>query len=384
MQSAQNNRQILGILGGGQLGRMLIQEAISYDQDIYVLDQDKNAPCATLATRFFQGSFKDFETVVQFGRMVDVLTIEIEQVNIEALEQLEKEGKEVFPQSSVIKLIQDKGAQKQFYFDHHIPTSRFKLINGKEEISHLDASWFPCFVKSRKDGYDGKGVQYISTVSEKERGFDVASIVEPAVEIALEFSIIAASNGIDVKCYPLVDMEFDPQLNLVDMLSAPSQLPQPIQDQAQLIAEKIVALLDIRGLLAIEFFLTKDGEILVNEMAPRTHNSGHHTIEGNITSQFEQHLRAVLGWPLGDTSTLKPAVMVNLIGEKGYEGPVHLDGLSDVLSIPGVFVHMYGKKTTKPGRKMGHVTILADNYEEAHKNAHIVKEKLRVISGYGK
>ena len=381
MQSSENNRSVLGILGGGQLGRMLIQEAISFDQDIYVLDPDPHAPCSKLATEFFLGDFKDFETVLSFGRRVDFLTIEIEQVNVDALEQLEREGISVFPQASVIRMIQDKGNQKQFYADHGIPTSPFILVSSKLEVSELDESWFPCFMKSRKEGYDGKGVQFLKSKNDLQFAFDTPSIIEKAVDVNLEFAVLVASNGKgDVRSFPLVDMEFDPQLNLVDLISSPSLLPLSIQQQAIDIALKIVSISGIRGLLAVEFFLTQDGEILVNEIAPRSHNSGHHTIEGTMTSQFEQHLRAVMGWPLGETSTILPAVMINLLGEAGYEGSVKLEGLEEVLAMPGVFLHLYGKRITKPFRKMGHATILAATNEEAHAIALRVKEKFRILS----
>ncbi len=381
MQSKQKHNTKIGILGGGQLGRMFIQQAISYNQEIHVLDPDPNAPCKNIASHFVEGDFRDFETVIAFGRSVDILTIEIEQVNIEALEQLEREGIDVFPQSSVIRTIQDKGTQKFFYTNNQIPTSPFILIDSQEDIKELDPSWFPCFVKSRKDGYDGKGVQLLSSPLDYILSFDVPSIIEKAVQIELEFAVIIASNGQgDIKSFPLIDMEFNPQLNLVDTLSAPSRLTEDIQSEAIDIAQRIIEKLGIRGILAIEFFLTKEGEILVNEMAPRTHNSGHHTIEGNATSQFEQHFRAILGWPLGDSRTLMPAVMINLLGEDGYQGPVKIQGLEEILKIPMTYVHLYGKNSTKPFRKMGHVTILANSYHEAHQNANIVKEKLKIIS----
>ena len=381
MQIFEKNKTVLGILGGGQLGRMFIQEAISLDMHIAVLDPDIHAPCSSLATTFVQGNFKDFDTVLNFGRSVDLLTIEIEQVNVDALVQLEGEGVAVFPQPAVIKIIQDKALQKQFFIDNQIPTSAFTSVDGKTEVEMLDSSWFPSFMKSRKDGYDGKGVQYLKSVNDVALAFDTASIIEKAVDVKLEFSVIIASNGQgDIKAFPLVDMEFDEELNLVDILSAPSKLPEGLQQEALDISHKIIQSLGIRGILAIEFFLTQDGKVLVNELSPRPHNSGHHTIEGNITSQFEQHFRAIMGWPLGDTRTIMPAVMVNLLGENGYSGTAKYEGIQDVLSISGVYLHLYGKKETRPNRKMGHATIIAADSETAHRNAELVKNHLRIIS----
>jgi 5-(carboxyamino)imidazole ribonucleotide synthase len=370
MQIFEKNKTVLGILGGGQLGRMFIQEAISLDMHIAVLDPDIHAPCSSLATTFIQGNFKDFDTVLNFGRSVDLLTIEIEQVNVDALFQLESEGVAVYPQPAVIKIIQDKALQKQFFIDNQIPTSAFICVEGKTEVEMLDSSWFPSFMKSRKDGYDGKGVQFLKSVNDVALAFETASIIEKAVDVKLEFSVIIASNGQgEIASFPLVDMEFDEALNLVDILSAPSKL-----------SEEIVLALGIRGILAIEFFLTQEGKVLVNELAPRTHNSGHHTIEGNITSQFEQHFRAIMGWPLGDTRTIMPAVMVNLLGENGHSGIAKYEGIQDVLAISGVYLHLYGKKETRPNRKMGHATIIAADSETAHRNAQLVKNYLRIIS----
>ena len=381
MQIFDKNKTVIGILGGGQLGRMFIQEIISLDMHIAVLDPDIKAPCSSLANMFVQGDFKDYNTVLEFGRSVDLLTIEIEQINVDALFQLEIEGVAVFPQPDVIKIIQDKALQKQFFIDHQIPTSEFRCVAGKNEVELLDASWFPCFMKSRKDGYDGKGVQFLKSVNDVALAFDTASIIEKAVDVKLEFSVIIASNGQgEIASFPLVDMEFDETLNLVDILSAPSKLPEDIQQEAIQISHTIIQALGIRGILAIEFFLTKEGKVLVNELAPRPHNSGHHTIEGNITSQFEQHFRAIMGWPLGDTQTIMPAVMVNLLGEEGFSGISKYEGIQDVLAIPGVYLHLYGKKETRPNRKMGHATIIAADAETAHRNAQLVKKYLRIIS----
>jgi 5-(carboxyamino)imidazole ribonucleotide synthase len=381
MQIFDKNKTVLGILGGGQLGRMFIQEALSLDMHIAVLDPDPKAPCSLLANTFVQGNFKDFDTVLNFGRSVDLLTIEIEQVNVDALFQLESEGVAVFPQPAVIKIIQDKALQKQFFIDHQIPTSEFRCVEGKSEVEILDAHWFPCFMKSRKDGYDGKGVQFLKSKQDVSLAFETSSIVEKAVHVKLEFSVIIASNGQnEIAAFPPVDMEFDEELNLVEILSAPSKLHEDVQQEALRISRKIIQALGIRGILAIEFFLTHDGEVLVNELAPRPHNSGHHTIEGNITSQFEQHFRAIMGWPLGDTRTIMPAVMVNLLGEEGFSGIAKYEGIQEVLAIAGVYLHLYGKKETRPNRKMGHATIIAPDSETAHRNAQLVKKYIRIIS----
>lgn len=368
----------LGILGGGQLGRMLIQEAINYNVNVHILDPDKNAPCRKLCNRFECGSLGDFETVYNFGKDLDMITIEIEKVNVDALEKLEDEGVVVYPQSRIIRLIQDKGLQKQFFKQNDIPTAAFQLISNKENL-YETAIPLPYIQKLRKDGYDGKGVKKINSTSEIEQAFEEPSLVEELVDFEKEIAVIVARNDRgDITTFPLVEMEFNPDANLVEFLISPSTLPFEIQTQADEIAKKIAEDLQIVGLLAVEMFLTKEGEILVNELAPRPHNSGHHTIEGNMTSQFAQHLRAIFNLPLGATTARTNAVMINLLGEPRYEGLARYEGVEEVLAVEGVFVHLYGKKYTKPFRKMGHVCIVNDDRELAIKNARWVQETLKV------
>ncbi|MGJ1266865.1 5-(carboxyamino)imidazole ribonucleotide synthase [Sphingobacterium spiritivorum] len=368
----------LGILGGGQLGRMVIQEAINYNVNIHVLDPDKNAPCRKLCNRFEVGSLSDFHTVYNFGKDLDMLTIEIEKVNVDALEKLEEEGVQVFPQSRVIRLIQDKGLQKQFFKQNDIPTAPFQLISTKENLLNANIS-IPYIQKLRKDGYDGKGVKKIASQEDLEHAFEEPSMIEEWIDFEKEIAVIVARNDKgDISAFPLVEMEFNPQANLVEFLISPSTLSFEIQQQAEEIARKLANDLQIVGLLAVEMFLTKQGEILVNELAPRPHNSGHQTIEGNYTSQFAQHLRAIFNLPLGNTSTRSNAVMINLLGEEGYEGLAKYEGIEEILDMEGVYLHLYGKKYTKPFRKMGHVCIVNDNRELAISNARKVQEILKV------
>ncbi|MGH2624746.1 MAG: 5-(carboxyamino)imidazole ribonucleotide synthase, partial [Sphingobacterium sp.] len=290
----------LGILGGGQLGRMLIQEAINLNVNVHVLDPDPNAPCKRLCNQFEVGSLADFDTVYQFGKDLDMITIEIEKVNVDALEKLEDEGVAVYPQSRVIRLIQDKGLQKQFFKQNQIPTSPFQFISNRQGLANCSIP-FPFIQKLRKDGYDGKGVKRINNETEIVDGFDEPSIVEELVDFEKEIAIIVARNDRGhISCFPMVEMEFNPEANLVEFLISPSNYSEEIQKRAEDIATKIANDLQIVGVLAVEMFLTKTGDILVNELAPRPHNSGHQTIEGNYTSQFAQHLRAIFNLPLGD------------------------------------------------------------------------------------
>lgn len=370
----------LGILGGGQLGRMVIQEAINYNVNIHVLDPDKNAPCRKLCNHFECGSLSDYDTVYNFGKNLDMITIEIEKVNVDALEALEDEGVLVYPQSRVIRLIQDKGMQKQFFKQNDIPTSAFQLISNKEALSSANLN-IPYVQKLRKDGYDGKGVKMIRTHEDLEHAFEEPSIIEEIVDFEKEIAVIVARNAKgEIKTFPMVEMEFNPEANLVEFLISPSTYNVEIQNRAENLAKKIANDLQIVGLLAVEMFLTKDGEILVNELAPRPHNSGHQTIEGNYTSQFAQHLRAIFNLPLGNTDTRAHAVMINLLGEPDYEGLAKYEGVEEALAMDGVYVHLYGKKYTKPFRKMGHVCIINDDRELAISNARKVQEILKVIA----
>jgi 5-(carboxyamino)imidazole ribonucleotide synthase len=370
----------LGILGGGQLGRMLIQEAINYNLTTLVLDPDTDAPCKHLANYFECGSITDFDTVYNFGKKADIITIEIEKVNIEALEQLEKEGKLVFPQSRVIRLIQDKGVQKQFFKENNIPTAPFKLVNTREDIFNCGFA-FPYILKQRKDGYDGKGVMKISDIADIDHAFDAPCLVEELIDFEKEVAIIVARNSKgEMKTYPMVEMEFNAEANLVEFLISPSTYPASLQQRAEKIAMDIAASLNITGILAVEMFVTKNGELLVNELAPRPHNSGHQSIEGNYVSQFAQHLRAIFNLPLGDTRAINNAVMINLLGEKNHDGVAKYQGLEKIMAIDGVYIHLYGKKYTKPFRKMGHVTVVDQNRDGAIEKANYIKNTLKVIS----
>ncbi len=370
----------LGILGGGQLGRMLIQEAINYNLTTLVLDPDTDAPCKHIANYFECGSITDFDTVYKFGKKADIITIEIEKVNIEALDQLEKDGKQVYPQARVIRLIQDKGVQKQFFKENDIPTAPFQLVNTKEDLRNATFP-FPYMLKQRKDGYDGKGVMRINNMADIENAFDSPCLIEELVDFEKEIAVIVSRNANgDVKTFPMVEMEFSAEANLVEFLISPSTYPESIQQKAETIAKNIAAALNVTGLLAVEMFITKDGNILVNELAPRPHNSGHHTIEGNYVSQFEQLLRSIFNLPLGDTRAINNAVMINLLGEKGHDGVAVYKGLEKIMAIDGVYVHLYGKKYTKPFRKMGHITIVDQNREGAIEKANFIKNTLKVIS----
>lgn len=367
----------LGILGGGQLGRMMIQETINIDVDVHVLDPDPDAPCRDISHSFTNGSFKDYDTVLAFGKGMDVITIEIEHVNVDALEELEKQGVKVYPQPNVIRLIQDKGAQKEFYAEHGIPTSDYRLIGENEAANHTD--FFPVFQKLRKGGYDGKGVQPLKSSDDLDKAFTEPSVLEKAVDLEKELSVIVARNAAgEVKTFPTVELEFNPVANLVEFLFSPANVSDEVEKTSQELARKVAEKLEIVGLLAVELFLDKQGNVLVNEIAPRPHNSGHQSIEGNYTSQFMQHVRAILNISLGNTEIVKPSVMVNVLGEDGFSGEAQYEGLEDVLAMKGVNVHLYGKRFTKPFRKMGHVTIIAETLEEAKNTAKQVQQTLKV------
>lgn len=370
----------LGILGGGQLGRMFIQDAINFHVNVYILEQGINSPASASAYHFTDGDIKDYETVYNFGKDKDVITIEIENVNIEALKQLEKEGVKVFPQPHIVEMIQDKGAQKEFYTKHNIPTAPYYLINNRNEISSYITE-LPFAQKLRKGGYDGKGVTILKNENDIENGFDAPSVLEKFVDFEKELSVIVARNEKgEVRSFPIAEQEFNPEANLVEFLFTPADVSSEVEQKAQTIAEDLVKNLDFIGLLAVELFLTKDGELLVNEIAPRPHNSGHHTIEGNMTSQFEQHMRAILNLPLGSTEVIIPAVMINVLGEKGYTGKVKYEGMEEILAMPGVTPHIYGKSDTKPFRKMGHITVINKDIDKAKRMAKEIKNIFKVIS----
>ena len=357
---------------------MLIQDAINLNVTIACLDPDPNAPCKNLVSEFIIGDLNDYKTVYDFGLNKSVLTIEIEHVNVKALFDLEKKGVKVFPQPAVLEMVKDKGLQKNFYRENNIPTADFFIVKNKAEIqNHI--SQFPIMQKLCKGGYDGKGVIALKTEKDIENGFDAPSVLEKFVDFQTEISVIVARNEKgEIKTFPMVDMEFNSQVNLVEYLFSPSTLSKEIQNKANEIAIKIISKLSMVGILAVEMFVTKNGEVLVNEIAPRPHNSGHQTIEANKTSQYAQHLRAILGLPLGLTDTIYPSVMVNILGEPGFEGEAKYEKLEDVLNLPGTYVHLYGKKITKPFRKMGHVTVVGSNLDLVKRQAILIKQLLKV------
>ena len=370
----------IGLLGGGQLGRMLLQAAIDLDLHIACLDPDAEASCHQLTSDFHQGSFQDFETVYRFGQAYDVISIEIEHVNIPALKQLEAEGKQVFPQPHILEMIQDKRLQKQFFKDHGFPTADFVLTDNQASLSqHID--FLPAFHKLGKGGYDGKGVQFIADSASVTKGFDAPGLLEKAVDFEKELAVIVARNPQgETAVFPAVEMVFHPEQNLVEFLFSPAEISLNIEKQAEKIAVDLIHKLGLVGVLAVEMFLTKDGQVLINEIAPRPHNSGHQTIRGNESSQYEQHLRAITGLPLGSTKSVGYSGMLNLLGAEGFTGPAQYEGLADIMAIPGVYPFLYGKKVTKPFRKMGHITILGDSKEEIIEKANQVKSLIRVIS----
>lgn len=369
----------LGVLGGGQLGRMLVQAGIDFNVPFSILDPDPNAPCSSIA-EFRCGKLTDYDTVMAFGKECDIITIEIENVNTKALKDLAAAGKKVYPQPEIIELIQDKRTQKKFYEDHGIPTAPFLLTENKKDVI-ANAAFLPAVNKLGREGYDGRGVQIIRSKDYLDKAFDAPGLLEKLIDFEKEISVIVARNESgEITSYPSVEMVFHPTQNLVEYLFAPSQISESIAKEADDIAIKIIQELGMIGLLAIEMFVTKDGKILVNEMAPRPHNSGHQTIEANLTSQYEQHLRSILNLPLGSTDILIPSAMVNLLGEPGYTGLAKYVGFEEIMKLPGVHVHLYGKETTKPFRKMGHVTIIDISTDVIRERATFVKETLKVIA----
>jgi 5-(carboxyamino)imidazole ribonucleotide synthase len=373
------HQQQLGILGGGQLGRMLIQSATDFNIQLSVLDPDPQAPCSTIAS-FNTGKLTDYDTVMQFGKGCDILTIEIENVNTKALKDLVSKGKKVFPQPEIIELIQDKRTQKQFYQQHQIPTAEFILVNNREDVVK-HKTFLPAVNKLGKEGYDGRGVQVLRTEADLVKAFDAPGLLEKFVDFEKEIAVLVARNERgDVITYPVVEMVFHPEKNLVEYLFAPASISQAIAGEADRIARHVITSLGMVGLLAVEMFVTRKGEVLVNEVAPRPHNSGHQTIEANITSQYEQHLRSIFNLPLGATDIVQPSAMVNLLGADGYQGPAVYEGLDKIMGVKGVHVHLYGKKVTKPFRKMGHVTIVDDSIDSLKQKVQFVQQTLKVIA----
>ncbi len=370
----------VGILGGGQLGRMMIEACIDFDVEVSVLDPDENAPCSHFCSKFVCGDYNDFDAVYNFGKNLDIVTIEFENINVAALEKLEQEGVKVFPQPNVIRLIQDKGLQKEFYTKAGIPTAEYRLIADSSELD-ANVDFLPFFQKLRTAGYDGKGVQKIDSSGDFVNGFNLPSVLEKKQPFKGEISVIVARscNG-EVKCFPVVDQEFNSVANLVEYLFVPTSENELLAGNAETLAIKVANEIGIIGLLAVEMFVMPNGDLLVNEVAPRPHNSGHSSIEANVTSQFEQHLRAILGLPLGSTKLVQAAVMVNLLGEPGFEGDVLYEGIEEICRIEGVHIHLYGKQKTKPYRKMGHINVCADTLEEAKEKAVEVKKLVKVVA----
>ncbi len=374
----------LGILGGGQLGKMLLSETRKFDIKTKVLDPSAEAPCKIACNTFVQGDLMDFETVIAFAKDVDILTIEIENVNVDALEALEKAGKVVYPTSDTLRTIQNKATQKLFYVDHDIPTasfSRFAYTHEIETALQHESLELPFVWKSARFGYDGQGVKIVRSLEDLKALPNVECITEELIPFENELAVIVARNADgNMATYPVVEMEFHPEANQVEYVICPARISEDMKKKAQKVALKVSEALEHVGLLAVEMFQTKEGEILVNEVAPRPHNSGHYSIEGAYTSQFEQHLRSILNLPLGHTASKVGAVMVNLVGAEGYEGDVVYDGIETILQEPGVTPHIYGKKETRPFRKMGHVTITHSDLSEARRIAAKVKENIHVIA----
>lgn len=374
----------IGILGGGQLGKMLLYETRKYDIQTKVLDPNSESPCKIACNKFIEGDLMDYDTVINFAQDVDILTIEIENVNIRALEDLEKIGKTVFPSSKTLNQIHDKGIQKQFYTKHDIPTSSFCCFANKGEL--LEAftnrkSSLPCVWKSRTGGYDGRGVSILRTLNDIENLPDVPCLIEDLVNFKNELAVIVARSASgEIKTYPVVEMEFHPTANQVEYVICPARVDDKVSELAQEVAKKVSKAFGHVGLLAVELFQTHDDKILVNEVAPRPHNSGHYSIEGSYTNQFEQHLRAILNLPLGCTDSKVGAVMVNLVGDENHEGSVYYQNIDKILKLPGVIPHIYGKVKTRPYRKMGHVTTTHASIYEARKTAEKVKSLIKVIS----
>ena len=374
----------LGILGGGQLGKMLLFDTRKFDIQTYVLDPSDEAPCKIACDKFFKGDLMDFETVYNFGKLVDVLTFEIELVNLEALVKLEAEGLKVYPSPKTLKLIQNKGVQKDFYTAHAIPTANYKRFKNIKSlvVAILESKIELPFVwKCTEFGYDGNGVKVIRQVSDLDNLANVECIAEEMIPFKNELAVIVCrSPSGEIKTYPVVEMEFHPEANQVEYVICPARIDAKVAEKAREIALTVSEKFNHVGLLAVEMFQTEDDEIIVNEVAPRPHNSGHYSIEASYTSQFENHLRAILNLPLGNTESKVAGIMVNLAGAEGYSGDVIYENIEKIMSWNGVTPHIYGKKQTRPFRKMGHVTIVNSDIVEARKIAEDVKNSIRVIS----
>ena len=374
----------LGILGGGQLGKMLLYNTRKFDIYTTVLDSSEEAPCKIASNEFHLGDLMDYDAVYNFGKQVDVLTIEIENVNIEALEALEKEGVKVYPSSNTLRIIQNKATQKLFYIDHNLPTapfSRFAYTSEIEEAIKNGGLNIPFVWKSAQFGYDGQGVKIVKTIDDLKSLPNVECIAERLVPFKNELAVIVARSASgEIKTYPVVEMEFHPEANQVEYVICPARISEEISQKAMAVALEVSKSFEHVGLLAVEMFQTQDDTILINEVAPRPHNSGHQTIEASYTSQFEQHVRAILDLPLGRTDSKVGGVMVNLVGAEGFTGPVIYENIEKIMKMDGVTPHIYGKKETRPFRKMGHVTIVNEDLDEARRVAQEVKQSIKVIS----
>jgi 5-(carboxyamino)imidazole ribonucleotide synthase len=369
-----------GILGGGQLGRMLLQAGANYPVETFVMENDAACPAAHLCHHFVKGDINNFEDVYNFGKGLDVLTIEIENVNESALEKLEAEGVKIYPKPAALSIIKDKVLQKQFYKKNGIPTAEFEITHTKAALQN-HTGFLPAVHKIGKGGYDGRGVQLMRNADDMSKGFDAPAVLEKLVDIQKEIAVIIGVNDAgETVTYPAVDMLFDPYLNLLNYQLSPAEIPEKALWRIEAIARKVVKDLQSPGIFAVELFIDRAGEIYVNETAPRVHNSGHHTIEANFSSQFDMLWRIMLNYPLGSTDHILPAAIVNLLGAEGHSGPAHYQGLEEILQIENCFVHIYGKAETKPGRKMGHVTVLSKERQELIHQANRIKQTLKVVS----
>tara|TARA_B100000925_G_scaffold57697_1_gene38294 strand:+ start:2261 stop:3412 length:1152 start_codon:yes stop_codon:yes gene_type:complete len=374
----------LGILGGGQLGKMLLYDAKRYDLHTKVMDSNFEVPCARLADEFILGDITNYDDVINFGNKVDIITVEIEKINTDALLFLEKKGKKIFPSAVTLKIIQNKTQQKEFYQKNNLPTSRFKNYSNIDELKsnfEKDNFKFPFVWKSSRFGYDGKGVKIIKKFDDLNFSYDEECLIEEKISIKKELSVIVARNiDGEMKCFPVVEMEFNDKSNLVEYVMCPANISSDIESRAIEIAMKASEKFNMVGLLAVELFLDVNDKIIINEVAPRPHNSGHHTIECCMTSQFDQHIRSILNLPLGETQILIPGIMVNLVGENKVEGNVVYQNINDIFEIPGVFIHIYGKKKSRLDRKMGHITIVNKDISKAIEIGKKIKKKIKVIS----
>ncbi|RYZ16102.1 MAG: 5-(carboxyamino)imidazole ribonucleotide synthase [Chitinophagaceae bacterium] len=372
--------QKVGILGGGQLGRMLLQAAANYPVETFVLESDPDCPSAHLCHHFRQGDIRNFDDVYAFGQGLDAITIEIENVNIEALERLETEGVRVIPKPSVLRIIKNKIRQKQFYAEHGIPTAAFVITENRAALE-AQRGFLPAVHKIGEGGYDGKGVQLLHEEKDLHLGFDAPGVLEKMVKIRKEIAqLVAVDSQGKTALYPPVEMVFNHDLNLLDYQLSPADIPTEVLWKIEAISLSLVRHLASPGLFAVELLVDDHNEVLVNETAPRVHNSGHHSIEGHYSSQFDMLWRILLGYPLGNTKAILPSVMINIIGAEGHSGPAVYEGLEEVLKIDNAFVHLYGKSETRPGRKMGHVTVLSDEKQDLIHKANKVRQTLRVVS----